>query len=130
MTSNAGDTAEWDRLWFSQSGGALRDSDPANVALEDFWTKIFSKYSGKLNVLDIACGNGVLAGYIDKAAKESGGKFSYVGVDKALIDPPPNSRFKNLQELPGPPMSPCTFVHSGTWSRCSFWSILDPYKSK
>ena len=123
MTSNAGDTAEWDRLWVSQSGGALRDSDPANVALEDFWTKIFSKYSGKLNVLDIACGNCVLAGYIDKAVEESGGKINYVGVDKALIDPPPSSRFKNLY----PEFFPNQAIEEASFETAKFDLIISQF---
>ena len=96
MTSQASDTAEWDRVWSSQIQGALKDSDPANVTLEDFWINAFANCSERVDVLDIACGNGVLAGYMDEAMRRNAQDSNYLGVDSAHIDPPPNSRFKNL----------------------------------
>ena len=91
------DTSEWDQLWGFGRENALRSGVAANDHLEKFWITAVPSQNVVPNVLDIACGNGVLARYIDQSEfiQRSGGE--YTGVDSAQIKPPNSSSFKFLK---------------------------------
>ena len=91
------DTSEWDQLWGFGRENALRSGVAASDHLEKFWITAVPSQNVVPNVLDIACGNGVLARYIDQSEfiQRSGGE--YTGVDSAQIKPPNSSSFKFLK---------------------------------
>ena len=60
-------TSEWDQLWGFGRENALRSGVAANDHLEKFWITAVPSQNVVPNVLDIACGNGVLARYIDQS---------------------------------------------------------------
>lgn len=108
------DSAEWDRVWRSRVESAFYDTDPINLLLDEFWTKAFSSCSSEAHILDIACGNGALARCLGNALEADAETINYVGVDKASINPPPDSAFGKLrpQFLPNLPVEGAAFGHS------------------
>ena len=90
------DTTEWDQLWGFGRESALRPGAAANDSLEKFWRAAFSAKGDTTRVLDVACGNGALARYLDHASVAEHKSIQYVGVDNARIKPPDPNVFKAL----------------------------------
>lgn len=90
------DTTEWDQLWGFGRENALRPGVAANASLENFWRTAFSAKGNTTRMLDVACGNGALARYLDHESAAENRSIQYVGVDSARIKPPDAKVFKSL----------------------------------
>lgn len=90
------DTTEWDQLWIFGRENALRSGVAANESLENFWRAAFSAKHGATRLLDIACGNGALARYLDQLGDSENKSIEYIGVDSARINPPEAKTFQAL----------------------------------
>ena len=97
MNTGSTDTPEWDQLWRFDSESALRLGDPAHQSLAAFWLDALAAKTDRTWVLDIACGNGVIAKYIDQAIAKHGLSYEYIGVDSAQVKPPAAGALSHLR---------------------------------
>ena len=97
MSTQSSDTTEWDQLWRFDSESALRAGDPANQILAEFWFEVLAAKSERTWVLDVACGNGVIARYIDQTIGKHGLSYEYIGVDSAQVRPPAAGALSHLR---------------------------------
>ena len=97
MNTSPTDTFEWDQLWRFDSESALRPGDPAHQSLAAFWLDVLAAKPDRTWVLDIACGNGAIARYIDQTIAKHGSSFEYIGVDSAQVKPPAAGALSHLR---------------------------------
>ena len=97
MSTQSSDTTEWDQLWRFDSESALRPGDPANQVVAEFWLEVLASKSERTWVLDVACGNGVIARYIDQTIGAHGLSYEYIGVDSAQVRPPAAGALSHLR---------------------------------
>jgi SAM-dependent methyltransferase len=97
MNTSPTDTSEWDQLWRFDSESALRPGDPAHQSLAAFWLDVLADKTDRTWVLDIACGNGVIAKYIDQTIAKHGLSYEYIGVDSAQVKPPAAGALSHLR---------------------------------
>ena len=62
-----------------------------------FWLDILAAKPDRTWVLDIACGNGAIARYIDQTIAKNGSSCEYIGVDSAQVKPPAAGALSHLR---------------------------------
>lgn len=82
---NSSPKEAWDRYWKDGRGAACQSDDEGlyEGAIGEYWQQLFSGLPGSSRVVDLACGNGALAG----AAARAGASLTMYCVDAAAIRP-------------------------------------------